>query len=268
MFSLLASLLTSCVVANDPASSWLAYSAYTDPQDRPITSLSTWWIVPSLPAQSFGSNAPGWWFGVQTAKGDGALIQPILAYGYTGSHFSIFNGVFDWTDQSWHTSPEVFTVQPGDNITSSVTFNPDANSYTMYIASAQLGKSISTDYTILRQQTGVESQAFFVLEHQPSFCKAYPANGECTFNDIVLEVNNAPVTPTWSAQTFKPACNSQVKVLDPATIQFTWDPTAKDSMSEDVQDLDSAPAKLAQAKEQLAAHFEKKKMRAGRRIVN
>ncbi len=29
----------------------------------------------------------------------GALIQPILAYGYTGNHFSIFNGVYDWNDQ-------------------------------------------------------------------------------------------------------------------------------------------------------------------------
>ncbi len=68
-------------------------------------------------------------------KGDGALVQPILAYGYTGSHFSIFNGyvdlnsvisplhgsesyflflkldrVYDWTDQSWHTSPEVYVL--------------------------------------------------------------------------------------------------------------------------------------------------------------
>jgi len=225
------------VMANDPASSWLAYAAYTDPQDRPITSLSTSWTVPSLPATSFGSNAPGWWFGVQTAKGDGALVQPILAYGYTGSHFSIFNGVYDWTDQSWHTSPEVYTVVPGDNITSSVTYIPSDNSYTMYIASANLGKSITTNYKLLKAQTGTESQAFFVLEHQPLTCKAYPANGVCTFSNIKLAVNNTAVIPTWSAQVFQPACSSMATVIDPQTIKFTWNPNS----SEDDASLHSLP---------------------------
>jgi hypothetical protein len=54
-----------------------------------------------------GSNAPGWWFGIQTADGDGALIQPILAWGYQGAKYSMFNGVFDWTDASWRTSKEM-----------------------------------------------------------------------------------------------------------------------------------------------------------------
>lgn len=40
--------------------------------------LNTSWTVPNKPEIPFGSNAPGWWFGVQTAEGDGALIQPIL----------------------------------------------------------------------------------------------------------------------------------------------------------------------------------------------
>ena len=30
------------------------------------------------------SGAPGWWFGIQNTKGNGALIQPILAWGYMG----------------------------------------------------------------------------------------------------------------------------------------------------------------------------------------
>jgi hypothetical protein len=57
------------------------------------------WVVPEHPERSFGSNAPGWWFGVQTDDGNGALIQPILAWDYQGSSFSIFNAVFDWNDQ-------------------------------------------------------------------------------------------------------------------------------------------------------------------------
>ena len=88
---LLSSLLASAVFANDPAPSWLTYAVYTAPKNGMVTMVNTTWIVPSLPAKKFGSNAPGWWYGVQTSEGDGALIQPILAYGYKGSHYSIFN---------------------------------------------------------------------------------------------------------------------------------------------------------------------------------
>jgi len=56
-------------------------AVYSDPLDRRITMLNATWIVPSKPTRMTGSNAPGWWFGTQTAKGDGALVQPILAWG-------------------------------------------------------------------------------------------------------------------------------------------------------------------------------------------
>ena len=116
-----------------------------------------------------GSNAPGWWFGIQTDDGNGALVQPILAWGYEGNVWSIFNGVYDWTDQSWNTvrpdraawdimgiscelqteprapsrnrragvqSPETYTVQPGDKIVSSISLSdPSQRAYTMRIKS-------------------------------------------------------------------------------------------------------------------------------------
>ena len=85
-------------VADDPSSSWLSYVQYAAPSTGTITALNTSWVVPSKPSRSWGSNAPGWWFGIQTAKGDGALIQPILAWGYQGSEYSIFNACYDWTD--------------------------------------------------------------------------------------------------------------------------------------------------------------------------
>ena len=219
-------------LANDPAGSWLSYARYD--AAGTITALNTTWKVPSLPATSFGSNAPGWWFGVMDKDGNGALVQPILAYGYMGSHYTIFNGVFDWTDGSWHTSPEKYTVQPGDKITSSVVYNGAAsNSFTMRISSEALGKTITTDYSIESRQTEKETSAVFVLEHQPDRCKAYPTDGEMSFENIYVEVEGKPVTnPTWSALQEEPACNSKAVVIDPATIKFQWDVSASQSVEE------------------------------------
>jgi len=214
--------------AQDPSPGWLSYATYTDPQDRRITSLNTTWVVPSFPTRRDGSSgAPGWWFGVQTKDGDGALVQPILAWGYMGEEWTIFNACYDWTDESWNPSDESYTVQPGDLITSSIVYQPRDNSYDMYIASQQLGKSITTNYKLERGQTKNESQAYFVLEHQPDRCDAYPSNGVCTFENIYLEVDNEPVkAPAWKALQETPACNSKCTVKDANTIEFSWTPSA------------------------------------------
>lgn len=162
-----------------------------------------------------------------TADGAGALIQPILAYGYQGNVFSIFNGVFDWNDGSWHTSPETYTVQPGDKIISSVVYRETDNSYDMIIASG--GKSITTNYKILSQQGNkTESVAYFVLEHQPLLCAAYPTDGVCTFENIYVEVEGKEVkSPNWEAKQEQPKCNSKATIVDDQTIRFTWDTSSE-----------------------------------------
>ena len=236
------------VAGSDPAGSWLSYARFDAPGTGVITALNTSWKVPSKPAIPFGSNAPGWWFGVMDKDGDGALVQPILAYGYLGSRYTIFNGVFDWTDGSWHTSDEKYTVEPNDTIVSSVTYNKAANSYTMRIASTRLGKAISTEYALEREQHEVESSAVFVLEHQPTLCKAYPRSGQMAFEHIYVEVDGKPVArPKWQALQERPACNSEAVVVDPATIQFTWDPSATHVPTGEDRNPAQPPAKWASA---------------------
>ena len=241
--------LLASVLANDPAGSWLSYARYDAPAEGIITTLNTTWTVPSLPATSRGSNAPGWWFGVMDKDGDGALVQPILAYGYMGDHYTIFNGVFDWTPGGgWHTSPKKLTVKPGDKIASSVTYNKAANSYTMKISSATLGETISTDYSILRRQTSNESSAVFVLEHQPRTCKAYPTDGEMSFENIYVEVDYKPVvSPTWQALQERPACSSKAVIVDSATVKITWDPDAELVEEKEVEVGKNVPVKWSAA---------------------
>ena len=163
---------------------------------------------------------------MQTADGDGALIQPILAYGYTGSHYSIFNACFDWTDGSWTTSKEVYTVPAGDLITSSTTYDANSRSYRMIISSQALGKTITTDYALKSKQTKPESTVYFVLEHQPSDCRAYPASGVATFENIHVEVAGELLTQVpWEAKDERPKCDSATEIVDSQTIRFTWDPS-------------------------------------------
>jgi hypothetical protein len=63
----------------------------------------------------------------------------------------------------------------------------------------------------------------FVLEHQPLFCQAYPASGECTFTDIYLEVEGKEVkNPAWESHQEKPKCDSKATVVNSTAISFTW----------------------------------------------
>ena len=60
---------------------------------------------------------------------------------------------------------------------------------------------------------------------RPNSCTEYPANGNIVFYDISIEwESGAVLTPaSWSVQQFQPACNSNGKVLNATSLEFTWD---------------------------------------------
>jgi hypothetical protein len=95
------------------------------------------------------------------------------------------------------------------------------------ISSAQTGWNVSTDYKIKPGQGKTpESTAYFVLEHQPRTCEAYPSNGNMTFSNIYLEVEGKQVKNVqWQAKQERPKCNSKATVVDSETISFSWSPT-------------------------------------------
>lgn len=70
---------------------------------------------------------------------------------------------------------------------------------------------------------------YFVLEHAPDSCAAYPSDGVCTFTNIDLAVDGAPVTPKWTAVQQLKKCNSIATVVDAATIKFTWETVGSDA---------------------------------------
>eukprot|EP01119_Soliformovum_irregulare_P004911 TRINITY_DN1610_c0_g1_i2.p1 TRINITY_DN1610_c0_g1~~TRINITY_DN1610_c0_g1_i2.p1 ORF type:complete len:143 (+),score=30.53 TRINITY_DN1610_c0_g1_i2:171-599(+) len=93
----------------DPAGSWLAY-AVAKGNGKMVTLVNASWIVPSYPSDPVEGSAPGWWFGIEPSPAC-FLIQPILAWGYTGTQFAIFNGYYEWDDSDWWSS-DTGTVTP------------------------------------------------------------------------------------------------------------------------------------------------------------
>ena len=119
-------------VGADPSTSWLSYAEFA--AGSIITQMNVTVTVPEDPSKT-GAD-PSFWFGLQTAAGTGALIQPILAWGQTyRSAYGIFHEVFDWNNGRDYRSPEAYEVPAGDVLTQSVKYNAADNSYDMFIAS-------------------------------------------------------------------------------------------------------------------------------------
>lgn len=211
--------------AGDPSTGWLSYARFdSDDHNAHITMMNASWIVPEAPSRS-GAN-PALWWGIQTYKGDGALVQPILKwYG----EWKIFHEIYDWTDGHGEQKGDHVTVQTGDKITSSVVYRASDNSYDMYMTSANLGRTLTYNYKLESRQSANEATAYIVLEHQPSSCSQLPRDGGITFTDISVEVEGKKVaSPKWTALQERPKCSSQAVVVDSATVKIEWNPSETD----------------------------------------
>jgi hypothetical protein len=215
---------------NDPSTSWLSYAQFDSAAGGRITMMNATVVVPSVPAKLRGAS-PSFWFGLQTGKGDGALIQPILAWNQRDTGFGIFHEVFDWSEGRNHQSPEHFAVSAGDVLTQSVSYRASDNSYDMLIASKKLSKSISWNYKLSPKQTSPETTAYVVVEHQPRNCKEYPASNGIDFSAIYVEVDGKAVVfgdgSIWVPKQEKPACSSEAEWVLPSPncrVSLRWTP--------------------------------------------
>jgi len=208
--------------AQDPADSWLCYTVAQGNGER-LTFINASWIVPDYPSEQQGGNAPGWWFGIEPEPAMN-LIQPILAWGEFSPAYTIFNGYYQWDNSSFWQS-DSGPVSPGNHIYAYVQYDPSLDSYNMYISCQETGWSVTNNIPV--EDGKIYTDAYFVVEHQPDDCGQYPANGQITFTDINIELNNKPVTPSWKGLQFNPACNSTPHVLSPSSVQFTWDTSSK-----------------------------------------
>jgi len=207
----------------DPASSWLAYTISKGGGKR-ITSINATWVVPSLPKIQTRGSEPGWWFGIEPEPALN-LLQPILAWGYDRfPQYSIFNGYYEWDNLTWFSGKQG-GVSPGDTIFGSITFLPESNSYEMFIECKKTGFQVADRIAV--EGKIVYTDAYFVVEHQPSNCEEYPSNGEVIFSNINIELENQPVIPEWQAFQYRPACESTAHILNSSSVSFTWNPSGR-----------------------------------------
>eukprot|EP01059_Diplonema_ambulator_P034547 TRINITY_DN7792_c0_g1_i1.p1 TRINITY_DN7792_c0_g1~~TRINITY_DN7792_c0_g1_i1.p1 ORF type:complete len:224 (+),score=65.99 TRINITY_DN7792_c0_g1_i1:49-720(+) len=202
----------------DPADSWLAY-AVAKGGGKAITQVNVTWVVPANPTELRSPSAPGWWYGVEPEPACD-LIQPILAYGYTGNEYSIFNGEYNWDGSGWWSSTTQ-KVEPGDKIYSSLSLIDNGASMRMVIGKEN-GPSPIVSVRKLSAKTPY-TDLYFVVEHQPRSCAQYPADGKITFADIYVELDGQAVTPQWQQIKYKDACNCTGSTIDSKTLEFTWE---------------------------------------------
>ena len=135
---------------------------------------------------------------------------------------AIFNGEYDWHNGGDWWMSDTKTVSPGDVIVSSMNYDASADAFTLVIGNANKTGAVITS---TRPGKGyVYTDVYIVVEHQPNTCAEYPSNGEVVFRDISIAwEGQVSSDPAWTAQTYKPACNSKAAVLSPSAISLTWD---------------------------------------------
>merc|ERR1711990_785952 len=146
--------------AQDPAPPWLAYSEATNSDI--ITLLSAKTIVPENPTRDGGF--PALWFGIEPNPACN-LIQPILKW--TGNEWGIWNEYYQWYPGTDHQSKH-HKVEAGDTIYAYVAYSHTKKAYQMYIEDQTSG--VNGTYLVPVVQNRVYTDAFFVVEHQPSLC--------------------------------------------------------------------------------------------------
>eukprot|EP01084_Bolivina_argentea_P271777 462528_1 len=123
----------SCVISQDPASSWLGYGKAVKPNntdDEIITRIDVYWKNCDNPTRSGCRFCP--WFGIESSDNLN-LIQPVNVWENSGqSDWIIMNEYYQW-HPSHDTKSRTHITKPGDVIYGRITYNEGKNSYLMHV---------------------------------------------------------------------------------------------------------------------------------------
>jgi hypothetical protein len=208
------------------------------------------WVVPPLPEKHSGQVDYHWpGFKSQQPEMGYPVLQPVLQYGQTG--------MAKWQLQSWFvhggaTTAPAIDVQPGDEITSYMSFDVESETWTVY--GENLSNNEKSVLTITKEALGGYDCTLHPTFHRPprnnfadlqrslaslrsravdwgmvvhetimakaSYCSEYPASAGIDYTNVYLDGD----APEWTERVQKTDCEQQVK-QGGGQVSFLWDAT-------------------------------------------
>ena len=222
----------------------LGYATGLDPAakngeaGRRITFAEMYWKNCNNPKRGGAFFSP--WFGIETTDNLN-LIQPVNPW--VGNSWEIYNEYFQWSPTNNKNSAS-HTVQPGDVLYGSVTFDEKTNSYDVFHKDLTDGWSVHTNIPVQRAASAVNDDGgrrlwspsphkgayknytiVYVVFEKVAQCDQYPPDDEVTFYNITVERDGVPVETAWSTDFVDDNCDNRAHIVDANTVKFTWDST-------------------------------------------
>jgi hypothetical protein len=162
------------------------------------------------------------WFGIESSDNLN-LIQPVNPW--EGYGWSIYNEYFQWSPVYNYNSAST-SVNAGDVLFGSVEYVASNQTYTVIHSDLNSGWSVTSSIPIQNGPDGnpkLFDHAWFVMEKSQWDCDQYPPDNKVTFTNILIEWDGVKTAPSWSTAYVDDNCNCRAHIVDPATVQITWD---------------------------------------------
>lgn len=148
------------------------------------------------------------------------LIQPIMPK-YLATDYYIFVEQFDWKTGNDYQSNAIY-VTPGQRVFGSITYDSTNDTYLMETGIVGMANNSIASYAPYYHKGQVFTDAYIVLEHQPTLCAQFPSSNQITFDNIKVVWENGVKTPSWKSFQYKPACNSTTTVVNSTKVKINW----------------------------------------------
>ena len=202
------------------APGWLGYATAECPAGQTLTKMEGKWLVGATPKRSQSFYSP--WFGID-ASDNLNLLQPVNPW--LGNQWVIYNEYFQWSPEHNQNSAQ-HVVKAGDQLYGAVTLDASKKSYAVF---HNVSGSTTWDVTMdIPIQKGKTYTIAYVVYEKVAPCGDFPPDGKVTFTDVNVYCDDVLITPTWKTGFVEDVCNNRATIIDPHTVEITWNTKAAD----------------------------------------
>ncbi|KAJ7114592.1 hypothetical protein C8R43DRAFT_1113160 [Mycena crocata] len=182
------------IPAREFRSGWITYAFWLNPDSSPVTSFTTTWDVPAIPATDHGQTV--FLFNAMQPVGSSEILQPVLQYGPSAAGGGAFWSVATWHIDSVNTFfTPLIRSDPGTALDAVITLTSQEGSSFGYNSQFTNVAGTSLDVGNLTELNWASE----TLEAYGITTKSdYPA-GSTVLHDINMKLeNSAPANVAWS----------------------------------------------------------------------